>query len=60
MYLDSEERELYENDLKEMRIQKAELKTEERKWENNKAIKIAKNLLDILDVDTIARKADWK
>ncbi|UZW16313.1 PD-(D/E)XK nuclease family transposase [Clostridium pasteurianum] len=33
MYLDSEERELYENDLKSMRIQKAELKTAERKGE---------------------------
>lgn len=56
MYLDSEERELYENDLKRMRIQKAELKTAERKGENNKAIEIAKNLFDVLDVDTIARK----
>ena len=48
MYLDSEERELYENDLKKMRIQKAELKSEERKGESNKAVEIAKNLLDVL------------
>jgi predicted transposase/invertase (TIGR01784 family) len=31
MYLDSEEREIYENDLKAMRDYKAELKTAERK-----------------------------
>ncbi|MDF2883915.1 MAG: hypothetical protein K0R54_4480 [Clostridiaceae bacterium] len=56
MYLDSEERELYENDLKRMRIQKAELKTAERKGKSSKAIEIAKNLLDVLDVEIIARK----
>ncbi|MDF2884016.1 MAG: nuclease family transposase [Clostridiaceae bacterium] len=44
MYLDSEERELYENDLKRMRIQKADLKTAERKGESNKAIEIVMDL----------------
>lgn len=56
MYLDGEEREIYENDLKRLRIQKAEIKTAEEKGEYNKAIEIARNLLDVLDVETIAAK----
>jgi uncharacterized Zn ribbon protein len=52
MYLDKEEKELYENDLKRLRIQRAELKTAEK----NKATEIAKNLLDVLDEETIALK----
>jgi predicted transposase/invertase (TIGR01784 family) len=64
MYLDKEEREIYENDLKRLRIQKAEIKAAERKGiekgiekgENKKSIEIAQNLLDILDEETIAIK----
>jgi predicted transposase/invertase (TIGR01784 family) len=60
MYLDKEEREIYENDLKRLRIQKAEIKAAERKGiekgENKKSIEIAKNLLDILDEETISIK----
>ena len=64
MYLDKEEREIYENDLKTLRIHKAEIKTAEEKGiqkgieegEKNKASEIAKNLLDILDNETIAVK----
>jgi predicted transposase/invertase (TIGR01784 family) len=64
MYLDKEEREMYENDLKLLRIQKAEIKTAEEKGiekgiekgEHNKSIEIAKNLLDVLDVEVIAKK----
>lgn len=60
MYLDKEEREIYENDLKRLRIQKAEIKAAERKGreegENKKSIEIAKNLLDILDEKTVSLK----
>ncbi len=64
MYLDKEEREIYENDLKRLRIQKAEIKAagargrEEgrREGENKKAIEIAKSLLDVLDIEIIASK----
>lgn len=60
MYLDSEERELYENDLKRLRIHKAELKTAESKGrqEGRKEEKyeIARNLLDIIDEKIIAQK----
>lgn len=64
MYLDKEEREIYENDLKAMRIHKAEIKTAEEKGiqkgiekgEKNKSLEIAKNLLDVLDNETIAVK----
>lgn len=64
MYLDKEEREIYENDLKAMRIHKAEIKTAEEKGiqkgiekgEKSKSLEIAKNLLDVLDNETIAVK----
>lgn len=56
MYLDGEEREIYENDLKRLRVQKAEIKTAERKAKEEERLIIAKNLLDILDVETIAVK----
>ena len=64
MYLDNEEREIYENDLKALRIHNAEIKTAEekgiqkgiQKGEKNKASEIAKNLLDVLDNETIAVK----
>lgn len=60
MYLDSEERELYENDLKRLRVHKAELKTAERKGreEGRKEEKyeIARKLLDVIDEKIIAQK----
>ncbi len=64
MYLDKEEREIYENDLKTLRIHKAEIKTAEEKGikkgreegEKDKALEIAKNLLDVLDNETISIK----
>ena len=64
MYLDKEEREIYENDLKRLRIQKAEIKAAERKGiekgiekgEQKKSIEIAQNLLDVLDEETISIK----
>ncbi|MBN7573916.1 MULTISPECIES: Rpn family recombination-promoting nuclease/putative transposase [Clostridium] len=64
MYLDKEEREIYENDLKALRIHKAEIKTAEEngikkgreEGEKKKAFEIAKNLLDVLDNETIAIK----
>jgi len=60
MYLDKQEREIYENDLKALRIHNAEIKTAEEKGikqgENIKALEIAKSLLDILDNETIAIK----
>lgn len=60
MYLDKEEREIYENDLKRLRIQKAEIKAAETKGKKEGReegrIEIAKNLLDILDIETIASK----
>lgn len=52
MYLDKEEREIYENDLKALRIHNAEIKTAEEKVRKE----IAKSLLDILDNETIAIK----
>ena len=60
MYLDKEEREIYENDLKSLRIHNSEIRTAEekgiQKGEKNKASEIAKNLLDVLDNETIAIK----
>lgn len=60
MYLDKEEREIYENDLKALRIHRAEIKTAEKKAEKRAEKKareeIAKNLLDILDNETISAK----
>lgn len=64
MYLDKDEREIYENDLKRLRDYIAEMKTTEirgiekgiKKGENKKAFEIAKNLLDVLDNETIAVK----
>ena len=49
MYLDKEEREMYENDLKLLRTHKAEIKTAEEKGreegEKNKSIEMAKEML---------------
>lgn len=56
MNFNKEEREIYENELKTLRDHKAELKTAEEKGELNKSVEIAKNLLDVLDVETIAKK----
>ncbi|OOM80335.1 Rpn family recombination-promoting nuclease/putative transposase [Clostridium sp. BL-8] len=68
MYLDREEREIYENDLKRLRDYIAEMKTAEEKGmqkgieqgmqdgEKKKAFEIAENLLDVLDNETIASK----
>ena len=60
MYLDSEEREMYENELKRIRDYVAEMKTAQIKGieqgENRKAVEIAKNLLDILDDEMISLK----
>lgn len=64
MYLDKDEREIYENDLKRLRDYIAEMKTTEirgiekgiKEGENKKAFEIAKNLLDVLDNETIAVK----
>ncbi|AJG97815.1 transposase [Clostridium beijerinckii] len=68
MYLDKDEREIYENDLKRLRDYIAEMKTTEirgiekgikkgiEEGENKKAFEIAKNLLDVLDNETIALK----
>jgi predicted transposase/invertase (TIGR01784 family) len=55
MYLDSEEREIYENDLKAMRDHKAELKTAERKGREEGKIEVAKSLLKMgLSIEQIA------
>lgn len=64
MYLDKDEREIYENDLKRLRDYMAEMKTTEirgiekgiKEGENKKAFEIAENLLDVLDNETIAVK----
>ncbi len=60
MYLDKDERELYEVDLKALRVHNAEIKIAEQKGiekgEDKKALEIAKNLLDVLDNETIAIK----
>jgi predicted transposase/invertase (TIGR01784 family) len=64
MYLDKEEREMYENELKRLRDHIAEMKTAEirgmekgmEKGEKKKAIEIARNLLDVLDDETISIK----
>lgn len=64
MYLDKEERELYEGELKRLRDYNAEMMTAEirgmergmERGEKNKALEIAKNLLDVLDNETIAVK----
>ena len=45
MYLDKEEREIYENDLKALIIHKAEIKTAEEKGEKNKVIEIVLEML---------------
>ena len=60
MYLDREEREMYEGELKRIRdyisvMETAEIKGIE-KGQNIKALEIAKKLLDVLDSDTIAIK----
>ncbi|NMM61709.1 Rpn family recombination-promoting nuclease/putative transposase [Clostridium sp. P21] len=68
MYLDKEEREIYETDLKALMVHKAELKTAEKKGreegikegikegENKKAIEIAKNLINLnIDIETIIK-----
>jgi len=60
MYLDKEEREIYENDLKRLRIQKSELRTAERKGrEEGKVegkIEVAKQLLQMgMDSITIIK-----
>ncbi|MFT8315949.1 MAG: Rpn family recombination-promoting nuclease/putative transposase [Clostridium sp.] len=55
MYLDSEEREIYENDLKAMRDYKAGLKTAERKGIEKGKIEVAKSLLKMgLSIEQIA------
>jgi len=55
MYLDSEEREIYENDLKAMRDYKAGLKTAERKGREGAKIEMAKNFLKMgLSIEQIA------
>ena len=64
MYLEKDEREIYENDLKRLRIKKAEINAAELKGieegieqgEYKKAREIAMNLLDVLDEETIAIK----
>ena len=64
MYLDREEREMYEGELKRIRdyisvMETAEIKGIEKgmeKGQNIKALEIAKKLLDVLDSDTIAIK----
>ncbi|MDD3049461.1 MAG: Rpn family recombination-promoting nuclease/putative transposase [Bacilli bacterium] len=56
MYLDKDERELYEVDLKALRVHKAEIKTAEEKGRKKGTLEIAKNLLDVLDNETIAIK----
>ncbi|KZL94068.1 Rpn family recombination-promoting nuclease/putative transposase [Clostridium magnum] len=56
MYLNVEEKEIYENDLKRLRVHKAEIKTAEDKGRKKEKIQIAKNLLYVLDVETIALK----
>lgn len=76
MYLDKEEREMYENELKRLRDYIAEMKTAEirgmekgmekgmkkgiekgmQQGQKVKAMEIAKNLLDVLDNETIAVK----
>ncbi len=60
MYLDKDERELYELDLKALRVHNAEIKIAEEKGiekgENKKALEIAKNLLDVLNNEAIAIK----
>ena len=48
MYLNKDEREFYENELKAMRVHRAEIKAAK--------VEIAKNLLDVLDIKTIALK----
>lgn len=47
MYLDKEEREMYENELKRLRDHIAEIKTAEEKGENNRALKDARNFLKL-------------
>ncbi|SHK69239.1 conserved hypothetical protein (putative transposase or invertase), partial [Tepidibacter formicigenes DSM 15518] len=57
---EKEEREIYENERKAMMIRKAEVKTAEIKGRKEgikeEKINIAKNLLDVLDNETIAIK----
>ncbi|WP_330375476.1 Rpn family recombination-promoting nuclease/putative transposase [Inediibacterium massiliense] len=56
MYLDEDERSLYENNLKAFIDKQEELDTARQEGEYIKAIEIAKNLLDVLDIDTISIK----
>ena len=64
MYLDKEEKEIYESELKRLRVHKAELKAAETKGreegreegKKEEKIQIAKSLLDVLDEETIASK----
>ena len=68
MYLDKEEKEIYESELKLLRVHKAELKAAEmkgrekgreegiKKGKKEEKIQIAKSLLDVLDEETIALK----
>jgi len=57
MSLDKEEREIYENDLKRLRIYKADIKTAERKGERKKALEIASKLreqgMDLVAISAI-------
>jgi len=56
MYLEKEEREIYEGELKGLRVRKAELKAAEIKGREEGILQVAKSLLDVLDIDTIALK----
>lgn len=56
MYLDEDERELYENDLKASLNKLEELHTAREEGKKEEKFEIAKNLLDILDDKTISIK----
>lgn len=56
MYLDEDERELYENDLKASLNKLEELHTAREEGKKEEKLEIAKNLLDILDDKTISIK----
>ncbi|SHK61870.1 Rpn family recombination-promoting nuclease/putative transposase [Tepidibacter formicigenes] len=56
MYLEKEEREIYENERKAMMVHKAEIKTAQIKGREEGIKEVAKNLLDVLDNETIAIK----
>ena len=53
---DSKQREIYEMRAKILKDKVSALNEAERKGERNKAIEIAKNLLDVLDNETISLK----